>query len=136
MVTLIIDVEQAAALAVAGSELLDVLEEQYPREINRFRVPSEDSMSLQRPIYPLFEVAHFQLGYDDERDQAAIIALELPPTDETAVEDLRVVRFWVTREQIVALVRHIENVMGTYVPICPACGEPIELEGHKCVRNN
>ena len=35
LVSLTIDREQAAALSIAGSELLDILEEYYSREIKR-----------------------------------------------------------------------------------------------------
>jgi uncharacterized repeat protein (TIGR03847 family) len=136
VVTLLIDQEQAVALSLASSELLDILAESFPREINPFAVPSPDTMSCQKPIHPLFQVAQFQLGYDDTRDETVIISIELPPDDELEAEDLRIVRFWISREQLVALVRQIEHIIDTYIPICPACGEPIKPDGHRCVRDN
>ena len=136
VLTLIIDHEQAAELAFAGSELLNVLSENYPRELDPFQVPSPEHMSLQTPIRPLFQVAQFQLGYDDRRDQAVLITIELPLDDETGAENLRVVRFWIAREQLVSLIRQIEHVVDTEIPLCPACREPLEARGHNCVRNN
>jgi len=136
-VTLIIDHEQALALSVAGSELLDLVEEQYSREIDQFQVPPEEIMSLHTPVQPLFEVAQVQLGYDAQHDCIVIISAELPidPSGEEP-EDVNVVRFWITREQMVGLIEQIERVVAEDYPPCPACGQPALLEGHVCVRMN
>ena len=136
LITLILEQEQVLALSIAGDELLDILEEQYSRELNQFQIPSPESMTLQAPVEPLFQIAQFQLGYDAERDYLVIIAIELPTGPEIDVTNLAVVRFWFTREQMFALLGQIDDVISGRPPLCPACGEPIDPRGHTCVRNN
>jgi uncharacterized repeat protein (TIGR03847 family) len=136
-VTLIIDHEQALALSIAGGELLNLVEEQYSREINQFQVPPEEVMLLRTPVQPLFEVAQFQLGYDAQHDYIVIISAELPIDPATEeLSDVNVVRFWITREQMVGLIQQIRRVVAEDNPPCPACGQPAPPEGHVCVRMN
>lgn len=136
LVSLIIDGEQAAALSVAGSELLDILEEHYSREINRLGIPQEESMRLRLPADPLFEVAEFQLGYDEQQDRVVIITIELPLRGHPDGSELGIVRFWISREQVIALVRKIDQLFEPALPICLACGQPIAPSGHHCLRDN
>ena len=136
LVSLIIDREQAAALSTAGSELLDILEEHYSRDIHRLWIPREASMRLRMPAEPLFEVAEFQLGYDEQHDSVVIITIELPLGGRPDASDLGIVRFWITREQVIALVRKIEQILEPDLPICLACGQPMDPSGHHCLRDN
>jgi uncharacterized repeat protein (TIGR03847 family) len=136
LVTLILEQEQVLALSIAGDELLDILEEQYSRELNQFQIPSPETMVLQAPVEPLFQIAQFQLGYDADRDYLIIIAIELPTGPEFDVTNLAVVRLWFTREQMVALLDQIDNVISSGSPLCPACGEPMDPQNHTCIRNN
>jgi uncharacterized repeat protein (TIGR03847 family) len=136
LVTLLLEQEQILALSIAGDELLDILEEQYSRELNQFQIPSPESMALQAPVEPLFQVAQFQLGYDAERDYLVIIAIELPTETEFDITNLAVVRFWFTREQMIALLSQIDEVISSGPTLCPACGEPMDPQSHTCIRNN
>jgi uncharacterized repeat protein (TIGR03847 family) len=135
-VTLVIDREQALALSEAGNELLEILEERYSREINQFQIPPLESMALRAPVEPLFEVAQFQLGYDAETDYVVIITIELPFGPSLDLQDVTIVRFWITREQMIALIRQIDQVVSDGFPICPACGRPAYPAGHHCLRAN
>lgn len=136
VITLVIKQEQTAALALACGELLDILEQNYPREINQYQVPDPDSVTLQIPFEPLFPVAQFQLGYDDERDRTAIVTVEFADDQDPDTAQAQVVRFWITREQLVGLMRQIEYLIDTCLPVCPVCGQPLEEKEHRCVRNN
>lgn len=136
VVTLAIDEEQAAALAIAGGELLGLLEEEYAREIDLSQIPLPANMALRTPFEPLFEVALFQLGYDAERDYLVIITIELPLDQGFDLQNLAVVRFWITREQMIALIREIDDLVAIDQPACPACGQFLEPEGHQCIRMN
>jgi uncharacterized repeat protein (TIGR03847 family) len=136
LVTLIIDHEQAVALSLAGGELLELLEETYAREINQFEIPSAESLVLREPVDPLFEIAEFQLGYDADRDYLVIITLELPIDPGIDASDLGIVRFWITREQMVALIRQIDQLILESPPVCPACGQLLQDKGHICLRAN
>ena len=136
LVTLKIDSDQLLGLSIAGNELLDILDEEYSRELYWLRIPPPELLALRSPIDPLFEIAQFQLGYDAERDALLIIVVELPAHLDLEHVDLVVVRFWISREQMVALLRQIDQVLGISPRICPGCGQPIEAGEHKCIRNN
>lgn len=137
VVTLLIEQDQVQALSLACSELLDMLEETYSREINQFQIPPIEAMELHIPLEPLFEVAHFQLGYDEHSDTIVIVSVELAGDEDLDAEDIgTTVRFWITREQMIGLIRKIEDVIASSPPTCPACGQAIEPEGHRCIRNN
>jgi uncharacterized repeat protein (TIGR03847 family) len=135
VVTLLIELDQLQALSLACNELLDMLDEMYSREINQFQIPSMEDMELHIPVEPLFEVAHFQLGYDEDSDTIVIISVELAAVEDLA-ENASTVRFWITREQTIGLIRKIEDVIASSPPACPACGQPMQPQGHKCIRNN
>jgi uncharacterized repeat protein (TIGR03847 family) len=135
LVTLSLDSDQIQGLSIAGNELLDILDEEYPRDLDLLQIPSSEHMVLREPIDPLFEIAQFQLGYDAERDSLIIIVIELPAGLELSTTELAIVRFWLSREQMVALLRQIDQVLGLSLRICPGCGQPMAGD-HVCVRNN
>lgn len=136
IVTLLLDQDQLLGLSIAGNELLDILDEEYSRELDLFQIPPPEHLALRTPIDPLFQIAQFQMGYDAERDSLLIIVVELPAELDLQHASLAVVRFWLSREQMVALLRQIDQIVGISPRICPGCGQPIEAGNHKCIRNN
>jgi uncharacterized repeat protein (TIGR03847 family) len=115
VVTLVIEKQQAQALAEAVKELLDDLKQKHPE------VPETDvnlsswDMSLRDPVDPLFRVAQMGLGYDEERNLVVLVAQELVASEE-GEEDVvepqpHVVRMWATREQMRALGDHTQGVV-------------------------
>jgi uncharacterized repeat protein (TIGR03847 family) len=115
VVTLVIEKQQAQALAEAVKELLDDLKQKHPE------VPETDvnlsswDMSLRDPVDPLFRVAQMGLGYDEERNLVVLVAQELVASEE-GEEDVvepqpQVVRMWATREQMRALGDHTQGVV-------------------------
>jgi uncharacterized repeat protein (TIGR03847 family) len=135
-VTLVIDQAQAGALAEATHELLDLLDRQYPRPINELEIPYLARMSPQEPVRPMLHVAYFQLAYQAEGDRAVLIAAELRRIRTLGPQDRRLVRFWMTREQLLGIARQIERTLAGRGPVCLACGQPLDPNGHYCVRNN
>jgi uncharacterized repeat protein (TIGR03847 family) len=126
VVTLIIEKEQAAAIAVAiGGALqqLGVAEEEFDLS----------GLDLIPPIEPLFRVGKLELGYDQERDMLVIAAEELTAEDEQGGR----VRNWARHEQMAMLARKAAVAVAAGRPICPLCDEVIEPdEEHVCVRDN
>ncbi|MBV8560280.1 MAG: DUF3090 family protein, partial [Acidimicrobiia bacterium] len=51
-------------------------------------------------------------------------------------EDGAMARIGATRDQIAGLVLHGAEVVDAGRPPCPLCGEPLDAEGHVCVRLN
>jgi len=112
VVTLIIEKQQAQALADAIIEMLDDLKSKHPdlpeSEINL----AHWDMSLREPIEPLFRVAQMGLGHDIARNLVVLVAQELVVTEGDAIEDdPQIVRMWATREQLRALSEHTREVV-------------------------
>jgi len=115
VVTLMIEKQQAQALAEAVKELLDDLKQKHPdlpeTEVNL----SSWDMSLRDPVDPLFRVAQMGLGYDEERNLVVLVAQELVASEEGDEEitepQPQVVRMWATREQMRALGDYAQGVV-------------------------
>jgi hypothetical protein len=60
--------------------------------------------------------------------------LGLEPGDEPA--ERGTVRFWATREQMLALARHGAQVASQGRPTCRFCDQPMDAEGHVCPAMN
>lgn len=73
------------------------------------------------------------IGESAEVDAATIAELE---TLEAAATAPGRVRFWATREQMLALARHGAAVCGKGRPTCRYCDQPIDPEGHVCPAMN
>ncbi len=110
-ISLVIEKEQAAALALNFDSLLRELDEKYPSpSVSRQQEGAiMRDMRLREPIQPLFRVGNMGLGYNEDTDQVVLIAYEL--VDEAAGEEPNVVSYWATREQVRLLVAHTENIV-------------------------
>ncbi|HID52713.1 MAG TPA: DUF3090 family protein [Anaerolineae bacterium] len=110
-ISLVIEKEQAAALAINFDALLREVEEKYPSP--PASQPKEDTvmrdMRLREPLQALFRVGNMGLGYNEDTDQVVLVAYEL--VDEEAGEEPNVVSYWVTREQVRLLIAHTENIV-------------------------
>ena len=133
VVSLIIEKEQARALATSLEQLLNLLEENNPLLEPAQEAPYD--MSLIQPVNPLWRVGQMGLGYDEETDRIVLVAEELMFEDE-GFREPEAVRFTGTREQMRALSVHAAFVVEQGRPICPLCGHPIDPEGHFCPPRN
>lgn len=125
MISLLIEKEQARAVAESLSELLDDLLRRNPQLSGDTSDMVKLNMELRDPIEPRFRVGQFGVGYNPDRDMILIEAIELlglssiqqdddTTTDADADSDAEqpsVVRFWVTRPQLRALCVHTQNVV-------------------------
>jgi uncharacterized repeat protein (TIGR03847 family) len=126
LITVIIEKEQAAALAIATGSALDQLGE--PTE-----EPELAGMDLIQPVEPLFRAARLELSYDQARNKFVILAEAI----ETEGGPEGGVRIWASRQQMSALARKAAVAVAAGRPICPLCGEPLNPgEQHVCVRDN
>jgi uncharacterized repeat protein (TIGR03847 family) len=127
LITLIIEKEQAAALAISISDVLERLgDEEVEAELA--------SPDLTLPVEPLFRVGKLGLGYDEEQDMLVVVAEGL--TAEEGQQGVEV-RIWASRPQMAALARKAVAVVAAGRPVCPLCREPISPgEEHVCVRDN
>lgn len=133
LMTLVLEKEQALALADSILAVLEEIEERFKVATAKPAADKYD-MALMEPILPAFRVAQMGLGYDQEDDHVVLFVNELLPED--VVEDQRVVRVSVEREQLRALVDHAREVVAGGRPICGNCGRPIDSDGHFCPKSN
>jgi uncharacterized repeat protein (TIGR03847 family) len=108
-VTLVCEKEQVQALTEAIDEMAEKLEEEF----NLARVPAmavdEVKMTVKEPIDPLFRVGAMALGYDANRDRVLLVAQE--SLDEDEERDPQEVRFFASREQMLALSAYAKDVV-------------------------
>ena len=153
VVSVALEKQQVQALAERIDELLDEVMANAPGDAV---VPAvapiglEDTAPLEQPIEEEFRAGTMTLSWDaaDER-----IVIEVFPYSEAAVitpeqvADLDDEEFEEPEPDEVLLVRipagvarafvkRSEQVLGAGRPDCPFCGNPIDPDGHLCVRAN
>lgn len=120
LVTLIIEKEQARAIAEALNEMLDDLAQRHSSKSTDPVDLGKLNMDLREPIEPQFRVGQMGLGYDEDRDLVVLVAQELViPPGESETEELPdkeppqpgVVRVWGSRQQMRALCMHTMSVV-------------------------
>jgi len=133
-ITLKIEKEQAQVLAHSIEQLLEELDERFPRPISKMEEPLASELMLREPIEPLFPAGQMGLGYDESEDALVLVAQEL--TAEEEEDTARIARFWATRGQMRAISRHALDVVALGRPICPLCSRPMDPDGHFCPKSN
>lgn len=129
----IIEKQQAYALADAIDEMLNDLEERFELPPPRpSRISSRD-FDLQLPVDPSFRVAQMGLGYDEDHDMVLIAVQEL--TQEELFQP-SIIRYWINRDQAAALSRHARQIVASGRPTCALCGKPITPGKACCPRVN
>ena len=134
MVTLKLEKEQARVLASAIIELLEDLDEKYPRSHSKLDEPLSADLMLREPMDPVFIVGQIGLGYDNDQDLVVLVIQEIQPDEEPS--DPATARFWASRPQMKALADHTMDVVEQGRPICPLCDSPMDPDGHFCPKSN
>jgi uncharacterized repeat protein (TIGR03847 family) len=132
-ITLKLEKEQARVLASSSIELLEELNQKYPRSESKLDQPLSSDLMLQEPIEPEFIVGQIGLGYDQEQDMVVLVVQEVELEKQ---QDPAIARFWATRAQIRAMSNHTLEVVDQGRPICPLCDSPMDPDGHFCPKTN
>ncbi|TDE94833.1 DUF3090 domain-containing protein [Occultella glacieicola] len=144
LVSVALEKEQSAALAIKIDEVLDRL---MAEDGNPFSVPEKapegilDDEPLDEPIEERFRVGTMSLGWDPSTAQIVIEALPLVGTDDEEAleefdpeefepEEVLQVRIPVGSARVFA--HRAREVVSAGRPICPLCGAPIEGDAHVC----
>jgi len=90
--------------------------------------------ALLEPIDVVWTIAALGVGYDQDDDRVVLEAREL--LEEEGPEEPAVARFHITRGQAAAFVEQVRELVRTGRPICPACSQPKDPDGHVCPRSN
>lgn len=149
LTTVGLEKQQVAALAERIDELLD---EVMSSARNEALIPAvaplelDDAEPLDQPIEEEFRAGTMTLSWDPG-DQRVVI--EVFPFTEAAVlspdqmdeeveepepEEIFLVRLPAGAAR--AFVKRCEQVLRAGRPVCPFCNEPIDPDGHLCVRSN
>ena len=134
MITLKVEKEQVRVLSSSILELLDELDEKYPRRFSKVDEPLSSDLIIQEPFEPAFAVGQIGLGYDQEQDMVVLVVQEIQFED--SLQEPTTARFWATRPQVRALSEHGLEVIEQGRPICPLCDAPMDAAGHFCPRSN
>ena len=129
-VSLVCEKEQMAALGEGLLSMLDQIDTE--NEVQGSGAAVWGGFGLVEPIILAWRVAQMGVGYDNETDRVVIIVQE--SADEP--EDAEMGRFTISREFAEAFAMHVLNVVAAGRPMCPMCGEPMEPDGHWCVKTN
>jgi uncharacterized repeat protein (TIGR03847 family) len=139
LISVVLEKQEVANLAISMLQLLEELEEKYP---NLPPVAAKKkTLFAESPVEPFFRVGQLVIGYDEEDDKIWIIAKALIVGESGRVVDpendeVPSVRFVATREQMRALGEHALEVIAKGRPTCPLCGRPIDRAGHFCPRSD
>jgi uncharacterized repeat protein (TIGR03847 family) len=149
LVSVALEKQQVEALAERVDELLD---EVMANEVNKTVIPAvaplglEDHEPLEQPIQEEFRAGTMTLSWDpdDERvvievfpySEAAVVSPEQLEEDFEEPEPEEVFMVRLAPGPARAFVKRAEQVLGAGRPSCPFCGNPIDPDGHLCVRAN
>jgi uncharacterized repeat protein (TIGR03847 family) len=149
IVSVSLEKQQVQALSERIDELLD---EVMSSEVSDAMIPAvaplglEDSEPLEQPIEEEFRAGTMTLSWDptDQRivievfpyTEAAVVSPEQVDQDfeEPDPEEVFLVR--IAAGVARAFVKRSEQVLEAGRPSCPFCGNPIDPDGHLCVRAN
>jgi uncharacterized repeat protein (TIGR03847 family) len=152
LVSVSLEKQQVQALAERIDELLDELMRAAGGEL---LIPAiaprdlTDTQPLEQPIEEEFRAGTMTLSWDggDERvvievfpyTEAAVVSPEQLQEDledllEPEPEEVLLVR--ITAAAARSFVERSRSVIGAGRPDCPFCGEPVDPDGHLCVRAN
>jgi len=95
--------------------------------------PLPDEMDLIEPVLAEWIVGALGVNYDETSDRILVLAEEMVEEGDEGGASARVLA---TREQVAALAAHGAEVVASGRPPCPLCGQPLDPEGHVCVRLN
>ncbi|HEX3393198.1 MAG TPA: DUF3090 domain-containing protein [Acidimicrobiales bacterium] len=98
-------------------------------------------MALTEPVVAEWVVGSLGVSYDEDADRIVLMAEELVVDDDAEDEPGGIVesahaRITATRGQIAALARRGAEVVEAGRPPCPLCNQPMDPEGHMCIRLN
>lgn len=138
VITLLVEKFQVQTLSLAIENLMAEIREKNPELMDASPNYTEEEMTLEPPLDPLFRVGELSLGYDTGKDLMVLIAKEIEIDDSGPAQEggASVVRFWCTRSQLWAMGRWGIELASRGRPVWPSTGEPILPPGEFSPKNN
>ncbi len=134
-ITLLLEKAQVLSLASGVEQFMVEIKDKFPDLAEARADYVEDQMRILPPVDPLFRTGELGLAYNSERDRMVLVAREVVNEGQEP-EEVSLVRFWCTRDQVRAMAAWAEEVTSRGRPVCPQCGEPMDPEGHFCPKKN
>lgn len=139
LVSVVMEKEEVANLAISVLQLLEDLEEKYPDLPPAKK--QQKPIYAEQPVEPAFRVGQLVIGYDEDDDMIWVVAKALIVRESGDIvdpdeEDVPAARFVATREQMRRMSEHALEVVSKGRPQCPLCGRPIDRGGHFCPRTD
>ncbi|MEO3814348.1 DUF3090 domain-containing protein [Sphaerisporangium sp. B11E5] len=136
-------------VAVLADRLDELLDEVLRRSGGTAPVPAmapaelADRAPLEQPLDEDFRVGTMALAWDPESAQVVIEAQELTGDEDAEEEevpadrpDSAVLRVHISAAAARAFTQRALEIVAAGRPPCPLCGQPLDAEGHICVRLN
>ncbi|MFI6601107.1 DUF3090 domain-containing protein [Nonomuraea sp. NPDC050536] len=130
---------QVAALAGRLDELLDeVLRLSGGTAHVPAMAPTDltDDAPLDAPVDEEFRVGTMALAWDEESSKVVIEAQEIIDEEDEEAPEPAVLRVRITAGAARAFTQRALRIVAAGRPPCPLCGQPLDAEGHVCVRLN
>lgn len=107
VVTLLCEKQQVQSLAINAERFIKSIQRRFPQLPAANDLYHESDMALREPLEPLFRAGEIGLGYDEDADLLVLLIQELQADEETGeVQPGSIVRFWLTRSQLLAVSRY------------------------------
>ncbi|MBB5084386.1 DUF3090 domain-containing protein [Nonomuraea endophytica] len=139
LTTVALEKLQVAALAGRLDELLD---EVLRRSGGTAQIPAlaptdlTDDGPLDTPLDEDFKVGTMALAWDPDTSQVVIEAQEIVDEEDEAAPEPAMLRVRMSAGAARAFTARALQIVAAGRPPCPLCGQPLDAEGHVCVRLN
>ncbi|GAB09364.1 hypothetical protein GOARA_036_00960 [Gordonia araii NBRC 100433] len=143
VVSVLVEKQQVAILADRIDALLDEVGRRFGTPIPPATGEVEDLRPLVMPVDAEFRVGTMGLGWDANENSVVVelLAATDEALDESIVLDDRddgpdALRVFLTTEAARNFAARAEAIVSAGRPPCPLCSEPLDPDGHLCVRTN
>jgi uncharacterized repeat protein (TIGR03847 family) len=143
VVSVILEKQQVAVLAERIGALLVEVNRRFGTPLPPEGIEIDDLNPLVTPVDAEFRVGTMGLGWDSEAQTVVVELLAVSETEfdasvvlDDAEDGPDAVRVFLTPESARQFANRSTRVISAGRPPCPLCDEPLDSDGHICVRTN
>ena len=143
VVSVVLEKQQVAVLAERIGALLVEVNRRFGTPLPPETTDVDDLSPLVTPVDAEFQVGTMGLGWDSEAETVVVELLAVTENAfdasvvlDDAEEGPDAVRVFLTPESARQFANRSNRVISAGRPPCPLCDEPLDPEGHICVRTN
>jgi uncharacterized repeat protein (TIGR03847 family) len=143
VVSVILEKQQVAVLAERIDALLIEVNRRFGTPLPPPSTEIDDLSPLVMPVDAEFRVGTMGLGWDSEAETVVVELLAVTENEfdasvvlDDAEEGPDAVRVFLTPESARQFANRSTRVISAGRPPCPLCDEPLDSDGHICVRTN